>query len=181
MREKVRLDGSQVLVAYEPKHDRKTVAWLNSADIQSTFGIQRKITISHHRAWVDANLDTLVWAIVDPSGQHVGNVLLKLAERHRTGYFQIYIGECSARGQGLGEKALKATLTHAFTQLQQHRVWLHTLPGNITAEALYRKHGFVLEGVERDALLLNGIYVSQRRWSLLENEWRISNCAKELR
>lgn len=164
-----------VLIAYEARHDRKTVDWLNSADLQSTFGLLRTVTEATHRSWIEANRDTLIWAIVDSASCHVGNVLLKVTERHRSGYFQIYIGEQSARGQGLGRQALMATLSRAFTQLGLHRVWLHTFPGNQAAESLYSKYGFVLEGTERDALLRNGAFVSQRRWSLLENEWRAAN------
>lgn len=170
---------SKVLVAYEASHDRKTVEWLNSADLQATFGLRRTVTEASHRSWVDTNSDTLIWAIIDPSGRHVGNVLLKVTQRHLSGYFQIYIGEPTARGQGLGERALLATLAKGFGEIGLHRVWLHTLPDNEAAQALYRKHGFVFEGTERDALLLDGIFMSQHRWSLLEHEW-YARCGQEV-
>lgn len=172
MRERVTPPAANVLMTYEARHDRKTVEWLNSADLQATFGLRRAVDEAGHRAWVASNDDTLIWAIVDPQGQHVGNVLLKVTARHRSGYFQVYIGERSARGQGLGEKALLSCLAKAFEQHGLHRVWLHTFADNAVAEALYAKHGFVLEGTERDALFSDGRYISQRRWSLLESEWR---------
>lgn len=172
MREGMKLEDQEVLVAYEPKHDKRTVNWLNSADLRSTFGLNSMVTEESHRSWVEDNYDTLIWAIVDPCGQHVGNVLLKVTERHRSGYFQIYIGERSARGRGLGEKVLKISLRWAFEQLGLHRVWLHTFQNNVVAEKLYNKHGFVFEGTEREALFWEGCYVSQRRWSLLAHEWR---------
>jgi RimJ/RimL family protein N-acetyltransferase len=160
-----------VLVPYAAIHDEKTVAWLNSDDLKATFGLRRTVDRQSHRAWVLAATDTHIWAILDQQGQHVGNVLLKVNERHRSGYFQIYIGESSARGCGLGDQALQATLHQAFGALGLHRVWLHTLPGNERAENLYRKHGFVLEGIEREALLVNGSFVSQQCWSILQQEW----------
>lgn len=163
----------EVLVAYQKSHDRKTVEWLNSADIQASFGLRRAVTEASHRSWIDTNGDTLIWAIVDPTGRHVGNVLLKVTQRHRSGYFQIYIGEPIARGQGLGDRALSETLAKAFEELDLHRVWLHTLPDNVVAAALYRKHGFVFEGTERDALFSEGTFTSQHRWSILEHEWTI--------
>lgn len=164
--------ASEDLVPYAADHDEKTVGWLNSADLRATFGLRQMVSLESHRSWVNAAKDTQIWAIHDHSGNHVGNVLLKINHRHRSGYFQIYIGESLARGLGLGEKALLATLRAAYEKYGLHRVWLHTFPENVRAEALYKKHGFVLEGVERDALLVDGAYVSQRRWSLLENEWR---------
>lgn len=162
----------EVLAPYTSEHDEKTVSWLNSADIQATFGRRPTLTLDAHRRWVQAATDTRIWAILGPAGQHVGNVLLKINEQHRSGYFQIYIGEPSARGLGLGERALLAVLEAAYEEHGLHRVWLHTFAENVRAEALYQKHGFVLEGVEREALWMDGTYVSQRRWSLLANEWR---------
>ena len=172
MREDSKPEIAAVLFAYGAEHYDKTVEWLNSSDLKSTFGIQRALTVQTHRAWIEANIDTQIWAIVDTAGHHVGNVLLKINERHRSGYFQIYIGDRNIRGQGLGERALTATLNRAFDELGLHRVWLHTFHDNWVAERLYVKYGFVLEGTERDALLWNSVYVTQRRWSLLEHEWR---------
>jgi len=161
-------------VPYTADHDEKTVAWLNSVDLRTTFGLRQEVSIESHRAWVNAAKDTRIWAIQDQSNGHVGNVLLKINIRHRSGYFQIYIGEPQARGLGLGEKALLTTLRAAYEKYSLHRVWLHTFPENARAEALYKKHGFVLEGVEREALWVDGAYLSQRRWSFLESEWRIA-------
>ena len=164
-------EDSGVLVPYAATHDESTVNWLNSADLKATFGLRQMISLESHRNWVSAATDTKIWAICDRSGTHVGNALLKINDRHRSGYFQIYIGEPLARGFGLGEKVLVAIIKAAYEIHGLNRVWLHTFPENIRAEALYKKHGFVLEGIERDALLVDGVYVSQHRWSLLANDW----------
>jgi RimJ/RimL family protein N-acetyltransferase len=162
----------EVLVPYTSEHNEKTVGWLNSADIQATFGWRSALSLDAHRRWVQRATDTRIWAILGLAGQHVGNVLLKINERHRSGYFQIYIGEPGARGLGLGERAFLAVLKAAYEEHGLHRVWLHTFAENVRAEALYQKHGFVLEGVEREALWMDDAFVSQRRWSLLVDEWR---------
>lgn len=163
------------LVPYKPNHDEKTVQWLNSATLRATFGMRRSITLESHRRWVESAQDTLMWAVNNAEGNHVGNVLLKINTQHRAGYFQMYIGESEARGKGLGNKALAATLKNAFEKQDLHRIWLHTFPDNLAAEALYKKHGFVSEGFEREAILADGIFLSQRRWSLLIEEWRKAN------
>ena len=152
-RQSVRTQG--VVVPYTSEHDEKTVGWLNSADIQATFGRRPALSLDSHRRWVLAATDTRIWAILGPAGQHVGNVLLKINER-----------------LGLGERAFLSVLKAAYEGHSLHRVWLHTFAENVRAEALYQKYGFVLEGVEREALWMDGTYVSQRRWSLLANEWR---------
>ena len=162
----------KVLVDYEVTHDVDTVRWLASSDLRATFGFTGDISVKSHRRWVEAALHTHIWAVLDAAGRHCGNTLIHVNLRHRSGYLQMYIGEPAARGAGLGNAALRETLTKAFDTLDLHRVWLHTLPSNLAAEALYRKHGFVSEGTERESLLAEGRFVSQNRWSILAQEWR---------
>ncbi len=166
--------GAGVLFPYGEGEDVATVRWLNLQDLRDTFGLRQQLTVESHRRWIASANDTLVWGIRAGGGEHVGNVLLTVTERHRSGYFQIYIGDKGARGKGLGQAALSAALVLAFGHYGIHRVWLHTLLGNSTAERLYQKNGFEMEGIERDALWLGDGYGSQKRWSLLEPEWRAS-------
>lgn len=160
------------LQSYGPEHDAATVRWLDSGELRATFGFHGAITVESHRRWLEASPDTHIWAVLDAQGVHCGNTLLHVNARHHSGYFQLYIGEPRARGHGLGDAALRLTLAQAFDTLALHRVWLHTFADNTAAEALYRKRGFVLEGVERDAIRAEGRFVSQNRWSLLADEWR---------
>lgn len=157
---------------YGPEHDAATVRWLDSGELRKTFGFRQAITVESHRRWVEASSDTYIWAVLDAQGVHCGNTLLHVNARHSSGYFQLYIGEPHARGHGLGDAALRLTLEHAFDTLTLHRVWLHTFADNVAAEALYRKHGFILEGIERDAIQGEDRFLSQNRWSLLADERR---------
>jgi len=166
------------LVPYAPRHDAKTVEWLNASDIRRTFGISHSVTPASHRAWIDAAHDTLVWAITDAGGIHCGNVLLHCNARHRSAYFQIYIGDPAMRGKGVGRVVLNLVLGHAFSALGLHRIWLHTSPDNAPAETLYAHAGFVEEGIERESILREGSFCSQRRWSLLAQEWRARSAAR---
>lgn len=163
-------DGAR-LMPYRPEYDAATVRWLDSEELRSTFGFRGPITVESHRRWLGSAVDVRIWAVQDTQGRHCGNTLLHVNERHRSGYFQLYIGEPNSRGQGIGAAALRLTLLQAFGDLALHRVWLHTLPGNAAAEALYRRHGFVHEGLEREALLAGSCFISQHRWSLLADEW----------
>ncbi len=166
------MNADTVLRAHHPDQDAATVRWLNSDDLRASFGLRRTLTLEGHRQWLATAGDVLLLAIVDGGGAHVGNTLLKLDARHRSGYFQIYIGEASARGAGLGRAALAGMLAHGFEAHGLHRIWLHTFPDNLRAEALYRSAGFVREGVEREAIRAGDRYLTQHRWSLLEHEWR---------
>lgn len=159
------------LIPYGQQHDAKTVEWLNNPGIRQTFGISRPVTPASHRAWIDSVRETLTWAMM-VDGMHCGNVLLHCNPRHRSAYFQVYIGVAAMRARGIGRAVLNLVLEHAFTDLDLNRVWLHTFPENAAAERLYASAGFVKEGVERESVLRNGAFCSQRRWSLLAREWR---------
>jgi len=163
--------GHVLLSPYTEDHDAQTVEWLNSPELQQTFGISRVVSRETHRRWMEAAKNTIVWAILIDNVGHCGNVLLHCNDRHNSAYFQIYLGDISDRGKGIGRTVLRLVLDHAFGPLNLHRVWLHTLTGNKAAEQLYRSTGFVEEGLERDALFRDGQYESQRRWSLLADDW----------
>jgi RimJ/RimL family protein N-acetyltransferase len=64
------------------------------------------------------------------------------------------------RGQGLGERLLQESLAaaDAFGYL---RVELGVFGSNARAVSLYRKAGFVEEGIKRRAILINGVFYDE--------------------
>jgi RimJ/RimL family protein N-acetyltransferase len=160
-----------ILRPWTDADDAATLRWLADPFIRDTFGITSAPTLDGHRRWKAAQTTLSAFAI-EAEGRHVGNALLHREPRHRSAYLQIYLGEAAARGRGIGREALAALLAIGFTELGLHRIWLHTLPGNVAAETLYRAAGFVSEGVERDATLTPEGFRSQTRWALLAPDWR---------
>lgn len=167
---KIEVDGLYLL-PYADEHDRQTVLWLNDPALQQGFGLAREVTLESHRKWLVGNPDCLMWAITHEGGEHVGNVLLHPAMARSSAYLQVYVGDPGCRRRGVAYRALSGVLAYAFSNLRLHRIWLHTLPGNLAADALYAKLGFFREGVEREALPRDGGFVDQFRWALLEHEW----------
>jgi RimJ/RimL family protein N-acetyltransferase len=173
--------GPVRLVPHDPDQDALTVAWLNDPSVQRGFAIERTFTVEGHRAWLREHPEVHILPIVDDrGGGHVGNTLLTVNARHRSAYFQIYLGPHDARGRGTGRIATRLALRVAFVDLSLHRVWLHVLPDNHAAVRIYEGEGFQREGVERDALFLGDRFVSQVRMSLLDDEYRrrgVNPCA----
>lgn len=163
--------AEKTLIDYCASHDADTVRWLSSGEMRATFGFNGTISVESHRRWVETSCNTHIWAIVDRVGLHCGNTLIHVNTRHGSGYLQMYVGEPAVRGAGLGSDALRETLEKAFETLDLHRIWLHTLPGNVAAEALYRRHGFTSEGIERESIRGSTGFSSQNRWSILADEW----------
>lgn len=72
----------------------------------------------------------------------------------------------SHRGQGLGEKLIRTTLT-AAKEKGLTRVELTVRENNLPAIALYKKVGFEIEGVLRNAICIDGVYTSHIAMALL--------------
>ncbi len=65
-----------------------------------------------------------------------------------------------ARGRGIGEKLLRATM-EAGSAFGFARIQLEVFATNTRAIALYRKVALVEEGVRRKALLIDGVFVDE--------------------
>lgn len=164
------LNSEICLREYLIEDDAKTVAWLNDPKIKQTFGLTYVVNEASHRKWLSAQHDMVIRAI-EIDGQHIGNATLRLTPRHHSACLEIYIGESTYRGKGVGFRALRALLNLAFNGLNLNRVCLVTRPDNIAAERLYQKAGFVLEGCERQAVFSDGCFLDQNLWSILRSEW----------
>jgi RimJ/RimL family protein N-acetyltransferase len=62
----------------------------------------------------------------------------------------------AALGMGLGQEAIELCVTHAFEELQLHRISVRVLASNQRAIRCYKKCGFEEEGRERESALVNG-------------------------
>lgn len=161
-----------MLAPYAAEYDDNTIEWLNSESVREGFGLSYSPSLGSHQAWYAAQRELLMWAILDEKAVHQGNLLIHMKEQNSSGYLQIYIGNPSSRGKGLGKKSLIMALDYLFGEKGVHRVWLHALPNNEAAIRLYSHLGFIKEGVERDGLYRDGQFASQDRWSLLAGEWQ---------
>jgi RimJ/RimL family protein N-acetyltransferase len=78
------------------------------------------------------------------------------------------------RGAGIGAASLKLILDLCLNELRLHRAQLFVDEDNAEAIACYRKIGFQVEGLMREATKVGTDYVSWHSMSILEDEWRRS-------
>ena len=98
-------------------------------------------------------------AITLGNGSTVGAVyLVSIDWLNRDAEFAIWIGAAASRGMRIGEAATRLMLAHAFADLNLNRVHLSVLAHNERAIRLYRRVGFVEEGVQRQAVFKGGAY-----------------------
>lgn len=73
---------------------------------------------------------------------------------------------------GLGRKLLREALRLSFEEHQAHRLWLDVFEENARAQHVYESFGFRVDGLFREAVLVDGRYYSQRLMSILDREYR---------
>ncbi|MGL3606694.1 GNAT family N-acetyltransferase [Rhizobium sp. G187] len=82
----------------------------------------------------------------------------------------------SSPEKGIGFPLLSGAVDFAFNNSDAHRLWLDVISGNDRAEAVYRKVGFLREGVMREAAVLpDGSRKDFILMSLLRPEWAARN------
>lgn len=86
--------------------------------------------------------------------------------------FHITIGEHAAWGKGYGSEATALMVEHAFSNLGLHRVALTVFAFNERAIRAYKRVGFVVEGVAREAIWRDGRWWDEIHMSVLEPDWR---------
>jgi len=76
------------------------------------------------------------------------------------------------KGRGFGKEILSLIKSLAFGQLGAHRLWLDVRSNNPRAKHVYEAEGFVVEGILRESVFLDGQYLSLSIMSVLENEFK---------
>ncbi|GAB3136067.1 spermidine N1-acetyltransferase [Tsukamurella serpentis] len=96
--------------------------------------------------------------VIEADGQPVGLVeLVEINFIHRNCEFQIIVTQAS-QGRGYAGIATRKALDHAFRILNLHKVYLYVDVANERAAHIYRKAGFVQEGLLREEFFANGGY-----------------------
>lgn len=111
--------------------------------------------------------------ILDPDGNIIGeSVINDLDVDVRKANFRIGIFHPSCRGRGIGSWATRVTRDFAFGELELHRLELDVFSFNLRAQRVYRKAGFQVEGVLRDAIWDGDRYADDILMAMLEEDWR---------
>ena len=109
------------------------------------------------------------------SGRLVGHIGLYYIDLiARKAEFSIYIGDMAFRGKGIGSDALRTLIKYGFEELNLNKIWCEVYSNNAAVD-IYRKVGFVDEGVLRQNAFKNGEYVDGIVLSLLNDEWLENN------
>ncbi|MET9245161.1 GNAT family protein [Nonomuraea sp. NPDC003709] len=173
--EKPTLTGDRVtLCPVGPEHVDGLFELVSDPEVGRLTGSHGEIDRGAARQWYATrkdHADRLDLAIM-AAGEYVGEIVLNELDQHNLACnLRIaLIGE-RAFGKGYGTEAIELVLDHAFATTPLHRIRLGVYAFNERARHVYKKVGFVEEGVERDALLWDGEWHDAVLMSVLRREW----------
>lgn len=133
-------------------------------------------TVAH---WYEAHAaHPSAWAIAlrgegaDEPSRLLGFIRITVqAAQDRRASLALGIFDASLRGRGLGTEAIRIALGHAFGDMGLHRVAIRVLAFNTPAIRAYEKCGFAVEGREREAACIDGIWHDDVMMGLLAREF----------
>jgi len=131
----------------------------------------RPMTEETARRWVQRLLD-LDYAWIIEAGTLIGQIRLDNVDlRDRRASLAIGIDDRAKLGIGLGTEAVDLVSEYAFDILMLHRLSVRVVEYNTRAIRAYEKCGFVVEGREREAALVDGIWHDDVMMALLDREY----------
>jgi RimJ/RimL family protein N-acetyltransferase len=95
---------------------------------------------------------------------------------HRSALVGLRIGDEANRGQGYGSDALRLTVNYCWNHLNLSRIEMAVFESNQRAIKLYSTFGFAVEGVQRQALFIDGQWLNVVLMGLLHPSRSIGAC-----
>lgn len=135
--------------------------WMNDPAIAASNGTWRPTDGMDFGAWfqnVGKDPSRVTFALRPPGQARLVGYLSIMAIHpvFRSAEMGITIGAPEDRGHGMGREAVALGLDYCWNDLALERVGLRIYGDNPAALGCYQAAGFVLEGVQRQAVFLNG-------------------------
>ena len=162
-------DGTEVVVRSSEESDAPAFLEVRRALVLDGEGMiaepdEFNKTEDEIRTWIATHVEnpSNLLLVAEVQGRLVGSIDFEIARRRRlahSGHFAISVHP-DWRNRGIGNALLGSLITWAQTIPEIEKINLKVRADNPRAIALYRKHGFVQSGCEKDAIkLAEGVYV----------------------
>ena len=131
----------------------------------------RPMTTEIAERWVqDLMKHDYAWII--EASSLIGHVRLDRVDlRDRRASLALGIEDFALLGKGLGAEAIRLVQQYAFGELDLHRLSVRVVEYNHRAIRAYEKCGFVIEGREREAALVDGQWCDDVMMGILDREY----------
>lgn len=145
--------------------------WLNDPEVNrylEIFEPYSKKQLEDYLLTAEKNANLLFWAIhIKETEKHIGNIKIDPINRHHGwGEYGIMMGDRSEWGKGYAYEASKAIINYCFSEQNLRKITLGVVVENTAAVELYKKLGFVTEGVYKKHGLYDGRYCDLLRMAV---------------
>lgn len=148
-------------------------SWRNNINVVSSLGapfrfINQEVDLKWFDNYMQSRLNIVRCAVVtEESDDILGLVTLAdINYINRSATLHLIVGE-SAQNKGVGTFAVQEICQHAFFNYGLHRIELNVLASNQRAIHVYEKCGFIREGLKKEAIFKNGLYVDMAIYALI--------------
>lgn len=136
-------------------------SWPISKKEQAEWFLNNKNDGINHRFIIDT-----------PEDKSIGLVnLISLDWKNRSAFHGIKLFENKSRRKGVGTDSVMAIMRYAFDELQLHRLEGAWFAENVASVSMYKKCGWVEEGIKKSCIYKQGAYRDLVITRILESEY----------
>ena len=148
----------------------KVLEWRNSERIRQGMYTNRIITLDEHIKWFHScrerkDIENFV-CYLDDAAVGVVNVT-DIDYKNLICSWSIYRGVISCPA-GTGYYIGKCALNYIFDELKMRKVYVEVLADNKISEKFHKKLGFKIEGIFKEQIIRNGIYMDVLRLAIFK-------------
>lgn len=152
--------------------------WLNDEEVtrfnsHATFPNTQEKMEAYYNSLQDNNKNVVLGIIDKTTNRHIGNVALQQINWvSKNAEFAILLGDKEFWGKGIGEEAAILIVAYGFQRLNLHRIYCGTIQGNEGMKKLAKKLYMTEEGIRREAIFKNGVYLDIIEYGVLKKEFK---------
>lgn len=158
------------------------VSWLRDAEVTRfldvRFGDHSQETVTAFVRSFDNKTSYLFGIFARDSGEHVGNIALRIDSNHRTGWHGTMIGDKRYWGRNAYIEAHEILSGFAFGRLQLRKLYAGVNVRHTAARFNLRRLGYAEEARLKDHLVFEGELVDCSYYSLFQEAWRARGVAR---
>lgn len=138
------------------------LTWLNDPLVQEYITNSRNYTFKKLKNFLKdvEKKDIYFWAVHLITGnKHIGNIKIDpINTEHGLGQYGIMMGDKSEWNKGYAKESSIAVINYCFNTLKLRKITLEVIVNNVPAYQLYKKLGFVEEGLRKNQEFHNNSY-----------------------
>ncbi len=152
------------------------MTWVNAPEIVGNLAAfsGAPMTREDELAWIRRTIVSAdrVWSVfATDDNRYLGQVgIHQIHARSKVGRLGAVIASRTDMGKGLGSAAIRAVIDRGFGELGLHKLWLMVFRTNERGQRLYKRLGFLEEGLLREEYFHEGGWHDMVRMGMLARE-----------